>query len=127
MRKKKTALRTPEGHPTTSTSQTLGLIANDLEPGQSAGAEPVLDNLSHRTSRGFCCMANLHTVREARTHTEDARRAWSVQARSPLSTSKRPTPEVWGRHATKVGGSYNRIRGNESPTRKATSCCVFPE
>ncbi len=51
MRKKKTAmLRTPEGHPTTSTSQPLGLIANDLEPEQSAGAEPVLDNLSHRTS-----------------------------------------------------------------------------
>ena len=48
--RKKTDQR-PRGNPPDSSSQTLGLIANDLEPRQSAGAEPVLDNLSHRTSR----------------------------------------------------------------------------
>ncbi len=47
--RKKTDQRTRE-HPPHSSSQHLGLIANDLEPAQSDGAEPVLDNLSHRTS-----------------------------------------------------------------------------
>ena len=48
--RKKTDQR-PRGNPPVSSSQTLGLIAKDFEPGHSAGAEPVLDNLSHRTSR----------------------------------------------------------------------------
>ena len=46
--RKKTDQR-PRGNPPDSSSQTLGLIAKDFEPGHSAGAEPVLDNLSHRT------------------------------------------------------------------------------
>ncbi len=91
MRKKKTASADPEGHPTTSTSQTLGLIANDLEPGQSAGAEPVLDNLSHRTSRDSTARQRWHTecgTREPQDTSATGRVARAVARPSPLRSEQ---------------------------------------
>jgi hypothetical protein len=48
MRKKKTAPHSPE-HTTISQSQPSGLIAKANTGRESAGAEPALDNRSHRT------------------------------------------------------------------------------
>ncbi len=62
--RKKTDQR-PQGHPPDSESQTLGLIAKDFEPGHSAEAEPVLDNRSHRTSRGSARGKSGHQARYA--------------------------------------------------------------
>jgi hypothetical protein len=50
MRKKKTAPHSPE-HMTISRSQPSGLIAKANTGRESAGAEPALDNRSHRTRR----------------------------------------------------------------------------
>ena len=50
--RKKTALRTPRNRKA-SPKQTKGLVAKGQKPRQSAQETCVLDNRSHRTSRGL--------------------------------------------------------------------------
>ena len=55
----KTELRSHSPHPTASPSQPSGLTAKN--PRRSAGSEPALDDLSHRTTLGFCCRSMMQT------------------------------------------------------------------
>jgi hypothetical protein len=55
----KAELRPKKSPPALSPSEPAGLIAK--KPRRSAGREPVLDDLSHRTTLGFCCATTMPT------------------------------------------------------------------